>query len=262
MRIAIFLVLLATSESAVAQSLSGAPFIAVHGRANVDVVPDTFPVSVSLSETSIETSKAQETVERLTVAVLAQVRALGVKDADISVGNVSIDPQSSYDQKAKKSVFLGNEYSREINVHFRSLTDVKAFIAAIPSGKQVEVSTDVFESSDVNEIRRKLLADAMIDARKTADVLAANMGQRIVRIQTVSDRPLSLSVGSYINAIDVSSVESTTILTAEQIAKIPVSRNITSVALLSPGTVKSEIVLEKGVVTLLTDVYVVYILGD
>ncbi len=79
MRIAIFLVLLATSASAVAQSLSGAPFIAVHGRANVDVVPDTFPVSVSLSETSIETSKAQDTVERLTVAVLAQVRALGVK---------------------------------------------------------------------------------------------------------------------------------------------------------------------------------------
>jgi hypothetical protein len=43
---------------------------------------------------------------------------------------------------------------------------------------------------------------------------------------------------SQINPIDVSSVESTTILTAEQIAKIPVPRNITSVALLAPGTVR------------------------
>ena len=46
--------------------------------------------------------------------------------------------------------------------------------------------------------------------------------------------------GSTINAIDVASVESTTILTAEQIAKIPVPRNITSVALLAPGTVRGD----------------------
>ncbi|MCY7287305.1 MAG: TonB-dependent receptor, partial [Cryobacterium sp.] len=43
-----------------------------------------------------------------------------------------------------------------------------------------------------------------------------------------------------INAIDVASVESTTILTAEQIGKIPVPRDITSVALLAPGTVKGD----------------------
>ena len=38
----------------------------------------------------------------------------------------------------------------------------------------------------------------------------------------------------------MSSVESTTILTAEQIAKIPVPRDITSVALLAPGTVRGD----------------------
>lgn len=45
---------------------------------------------------------------------------------------------------------------------------------------------------------------------------------------------------SAVNPIDVSSVESTTILTAAQIAKIPVPRDITSVALLAPGTVKGD----------------------
>jgi len=43
-----------------------------------------------------------------------------------------------------------------------------------------------------------------------------------------------------INPIDVSSVESTTILTAQQIAKIPVPRDTTSVALLAPGTVRGD----------------------
>jgi hypothetical protein len=45
---------------------------------------------------------------------------------------------------------------------------------------------------------------------------------------------------STINQIDVASVESTTILTSEQIAKIPVPRNITAVALLAPGTVRGD----------------------
>lgn len=43
-----------------------------------------------------------------------------------------------------------------------------------------------------------------------------------------------------INPIDVSSVESATILTAAQIAKIPVPRDTTSVALLAPGTVRGD----------------------
>ena len=43
-----------------------------------------------------------------------------------------------------------------------------------------------------------------------------------------------------INPIDVTSVESTTILTAEQIAKIPVPLDTTSVALLAPGTVRGD----------------------
>jgi hypothetical protein len=48
-------------------------------------------------------------------------------------------------------------------------------------------------------------------------------------------------VGSnVVNPIDVSSVESTTILTAEQINRIPVARNTTAVALLAPGTVRGD----------------------
>ena len=43
-----------------------------------------------------------------------------------------------------------------------------------------------------------------------------------------------------INPIDVSSVESTTVFTAEQIANLPVASDITAVALLAPGTVKGD----------------------
>lgn len=43
-----------------------------------------------------------------------------------------------------------------------------------------------------------------------------------------------------INPIDVSSVESTTVFTQEQIQQLPVGRDVTNVALLAPGTVKGD----------------------
>ena len=55
---------------------------------------------------------------------------------------------------------------------------------------------------------------------------------------TTLDTVTVTAISGAVNPIDVSSVESTTILTAEQVAKIPVPRNITSVALLAPGTVR------------------------
>ena len=46
--------------------------------------------------------------------------------------------------------------------------------------------------------------------------------------------------GGRISPIDTSSAESTTVFTQEQIQRLPVSRDITSVALLAPGTVKGD----------------------
>ena len=47
-------------------------------------------------------------------------------------------------------------------------------------------------------------------------------------------------LGSTVNPIDISSVESSTILTEERIDSIAVARNVTNVALLAPGTVKGD----------------------
>lgn len=245
-----------------AQSVGGQPFIAVQGEAKIDVVPDRFPIRVTISDKSIDTAKTQAKVEEIAGRVFESIKSFELDPADIDIGNLEIDPDFTYDQKLKTQVFVGNEYVRRIGVTFHSLADLKRFISSIPSGKEVAVSTIEFEIASINEIRRKLVADAMADARTTAEVYANAAGQRVWRVQTISDKPLNLSVGSYINAIDVSSTESSTILTAEQIARIPVGRNITNVALLAPGTVRSEVVLKEGVVTLTATIYVIFLLRD
>ena len=47
-------------------------------------------------------------------------------------------------------------------------------------------------------------------------------------------------IGSFVTPIDVSSVESATIVTAATIERLPIPRNVTSVALLAPGTTQGD----------------------
>jgi uncharacterized protein YggE len=254
--------LMLLSGVAMAQSVGGSPYVAVHGHAEVQVVPDTFPLSIDLQDEGMDVAKAQSRVEELTRLVLDKARQLGVADLDIEVGSLAIDPQQRYDEIAKKQVFTGNRYSRSLLLKFRSLANLRAQVAAMPTGKNVQVSTMDYEFSGENEATRKLLVDAIADARKSADVLATGIDRRVLGAQTISTSPMALSVGSYINSIDVTSTESTTILTAEQIRRLPVGRNVSAVALLAPGTLRSDIILEAGAVTLQSDVYILYLLGD
>jgi len=254
------LLLLALAAPAFAQT---APFIAVKGEATIDVVPDLFPLDIDIHAEGMDLAKSQARVEELTRAVVAEARKLGLEDKDIYVGSIQISPQSRYEEKTEKEIFTGNKYARQVGLTFRDLDKLRQQVAAMPPGENVEVNTGIFQLSNAQEVRRKLLFDAIANARASADVLAAGVGRKLGNVQTISTSPLSLRGGSYINPIDVASVESTTILTAEQIERIPVPRNVTSVALLGKGSVnRTNIQLEKGSVNLRAEVYLVYSLAD
>src|SRR5690606_37084846 len=94
-----------------------------------------------------------------------------------------------------------------------------------------QLPTGQYQVSRNGEAPRSVTVN--VGSAATVDVVTA--GGDATTLDTVT------VIGSgAINPIDVSSVESTTILTAEQIAKIPVPRDTTSVALLAPGTVRGD----------------------
>jgi uncharacterized protein YggE len=241
----------------------GTPFLAVKGEASIKVVPDVFPLSIEIHADGKDVAKSQTRVEELTGRVLEQAKSLGLDDAAIDVGSISINPQSTYDAKAKKSVFTGNRYQRSIVLRFKDLAALRKQVAAVPPGEDIEVETQEFQLSNAEEVRRRLLVSAIANARAGAEVLAAGIDRKLLKAQSISTSPMTLATGSYINAIDVADVSSTSILTAEQIRRVPVPRDITSVALLAPGTVRStNIALEKGAVEIDAEVYVIYLLGE
>ncbi|WP_175597232.1 TonB-dependent receptor [Peristeroidobacter soli] len=66
------------------------------------------------------------------------------------------------------------------------------------------------------------------------------MASNVVELENV------VVTGARVTPIDVSSAESVTVLSAEQLAKIPVARDLTSAALLAPGAVRGDTAFSDG----------------
>lgn len=234
-RLGLLLAIMAVSVPAAAQSISGAPYLAVHGEAREEVVPDLFPLALSLSETSKDISGTQERIEALAMQILAIADRMKIAESDLTVANLAISPEYDYDNEKEEQIFLGNSYQREIKVRFHSLDRMREFIAALPADKMLKVDTGKFESSRADVMRRELLKKAIENAHDIATALAAGVGRKLGPVHTISNR-----------GFNVSYADSAAIRERVQ----------GSMALLAPGVVS----LREGRITLDQDVYIVYAL--
>lgn len=261
MLLSMALALCATSASA--QSISPKAYIAIRGHAEVRVVPDTFPVSVWIHDIEMDRSKAEDTVETIARQTVAAARKMGLGDADMSLGNLRVSSEFERDELGKQA-FVGSRYERRFEFRFRRLADLKKFLSALSTTKQVQTQVGSFSLSRERDVRRLLVADAAKDAKFTGDAFAGSVGKKLGDVLAISDKPLGQVGGGFINPIDISDVESTTVLTAEQVARVPASSNQQMFHLLAPTEAKDvqETVLSEGVVSLAVDVYVVYALID
>lgn len=231
--------LLASPVAVHAQNIGGPPYIAVHGQAKVEVVPDLFPLTVTLTETGKDGPASQARIESLARRYLDLAEAEGMQDADITVGNLDISPNTEYDEASEKEVFLGNTYEREFKFRFHSLEALRTFISKAPVGKQVRLRTDSFAYSGSDDERRKLLRQAIEDARATADDMAKGIGMTIAGVQTISNSGFNIRYSDSSGAMSLGAV------------------TVNGSRLLPP-----QVVLKRGRITLAQDVYIIYLLGN
>ncbi len=94
--------LVACVPVASAQGITGVPFIAAQGEARVELVPDIFPLKVTLTETSMDAAASQKKIEALASGIIDTAREMKVAEDDITVGNLSISVEERYDDKTEK----------------------------------------------------------------------------------------------------------------------------------------------------------------
>lgn len=227
--------------AAQAQSIGGPPYIAVHGKAKAEVVPDIFPLQITLKDTSLDAAATQSQIEGHAQQVIAMTKAMKLADRDVEVSNLSVSPEYRWDDKNDKQVFLGNTYARTIKLRFHSLADLQKAIDALPKSRQVQLDTSGFQSSRQDDIRRELLTQAVQDARKTADVMASAVGRRVGGVHNISNQGFNVR---YVTSDEATSLDSVVVTGTRMAAPAP------------------PVALREGVIQLDQNVYIIYTLVD
>ncbi|HSD16192.1 MAG TPA: SIMPL domain-containing protein [Thermomonas sp.] len=246
-RMALGLVLLLVALNLQAQTISGPPFIAVHGKAKAEVVPDVFPLEITLKDTSEDAARSQAMIEAHAERILATVKQMKLPDADVTVSNMSVAPEYRYDREDQKQVFVGNVYRRQIKLRFRKLTDLAKMIGTLPSAKEVLIDTGVFESSRSDEVRRSLMTQAVQDARLTGETMAKAVGKRLGDVHNVSNQ--GFNVRYVEGGVDDPPV---VFSAAAPMDSLSVTGN----------RMRADVALREGRIELQQDVYVIYTLID
>jgi uncharacterized protein len=159
--------------------------VAVTGEGEVSAAPDRARISMAVQETKPDPKAAQDDVNRIVRDYLAQARALGVKDEDISTAGLNISAQYDYSGKDGRK-FLGYQVTRGIQVLVRDLSRVGDYLQKATDAGINSISDPVLESSQADELQRQAMAKAAADAQTKARLLAETLGVKLGTVHTIN----------------------------------------------------------------------------
>ena len=205
-RMMVVAALFAFVGAANAQVIDGHDYIYVSGEASIKVMPDKFPVGLSVSRTSQDVDGARRDIEEQVRNFVAQARDAGIREDDIDVRDLSVERLEKEDEKSGKVTYIGHSVSRNLQFDFRNVQSLRKFLSAVRMTRDVEIELDDPTVDNEGEVRRKLLADAVKSARANAELLATSAGRRLGPAHTVSDKPIRVRAdnsGSTLDSVTV-----------------------------------------------------------
>jgi uncharacterized protein YggE len=146
---------------------------------------------MEISTVSKDPSTAGE-IEKQTLAMVAQLKKMGVMDEDIKVDNLAIGKK--YDDNER---FVGNEYTRNIRAGFVNKQNLIQFLSSINDIKNLELNTIEREIKDIDTLKLDLMKDAVANSKHRAESLAALYGMRVLGVHTISTAHISGDEDSY-----------------------------------------------------------------
>lgn len=168
--------------------------ITVSGTGEAFAVPDVATFSFSVSADAADVATAQSQVTTKMDAILAKLEALGIEDKDVKTTDYSAWPKYVYNQIyciqapcPPQQRQDGYTVSHTVTVKVRKTDDAGKALAAAGDAGATNLSGLNFTVDDTDKIAAEARAEAIEDAREKAEVLADELGVRLVRVVSFSD---------------------------------------------------------------------------
>jgi uncharacterized protein len=183
-------VLLATAAITPALAQQTAPTLSsirVTGDSKVTARPDRVQIDVGVTTRAAHSQEAAQQNARDVEAMLAAVRKSAGPAAVLKTISYSLSPNYQYHPKGVEPTLAGYTASNVVQVTLDDLAKIGSVIdsAALSGANQVQGIQ--FTLRDQDAVRAQALREAALRARAEADVLAAALGLKVVRVLTVEE---------------------------------------------------------------------------
>ncbi len=165
--------------------------ISVMGKGEVTAVPDIGRFSFSVTAEGATAAAAQEASGTKINDIMAYLREQGVEDKDIKTDYYNMYPKYKYEERPcafgmycppGEQIEDGFEVSQTITVKVRATDKAPTIISGVGEKGATNISGLEFTIDDTDALRAQAQAEAIKDAKEKADILAKDLGVKIVRL--------------------------------------------------------------------------------
>ncbi len=210
--------------------------ISVTGEGEVVSLPDIATFSFTVSADARAVSDAQGQVTEKMNAILASLETFGIEEKDIKTTDYSVWPKYVYEPAVCSPTFCppprqvpnGYTANHSVLIKIRKTEDAGKVLALIGEQGATGLSGISFTVDDPDRTLDEARAKAIMDAKDKADMLAEELGVRLVRVVSFYDNTGGGPVPYYgegmgADAVKVSPIQTPTIPTGENKVKVNVT---------------------------------------
>lgn len=158
--------------------------ITVNGVGKAEVAPDIAMIDMTMSKTALTSLEAQNAASEASKGLLKALRDLGIAETDLQTTGVNTYERWDNSNPPKPYSFA-SDYS--LTVRVRDQSKVGAVLAAAAAAGATNIYGPRFELENQSNISAEARQEAVNDARKQAEQIAAAMGARLGGVVSYSE---------------------------------------------------------------------------
>jgi uncharacterized protein len=160
--------------------------ITVTGQGTVAVAPDTAMIRIGVTTQAKTAREASEANAKQMTKVIGTIEQSGIAKKDIQTSRLSLQPQ--YDSKGGATRLLGFQVTNRVTVRVHKIGDLPSLLdKAIAAGAN-EMSGISFLVSGESKALDEARADAIVDARRKADLYAKAAGTKVGKVVAIIEQ--------------------------------------------------------------------------
>lgn len=175
------------ASAAEIQLQASGPVVELSVSETVKGKPDIATVGAGVTSRAATAVAAMQQNAKAMDAVVARIKALGIKAEDIQTTGINLYPQYDYDQQTRQQVFRGYQASNQVSVILRDIPATGKVLDALVAAGATDINGPNFSIDDDTPQRGEARRAAVERAKSQAMEYARMAGYSGVRLLEINE---------------------------------------------------------------------------